>query len=402
MSNGVDRRDELLGMAREDHREEAVRNGSLLADMFDGAWLDAQTFAPLEYAVPGIIPEGFGVLVSPPKGGKSWLVCGIGLACAAGGTAIGAIQVPKRPVLYLALEDGERRLQSRCRRIMAGQRIPAGIRFITRAENSAVAFGMICEFFTSHHNEKPLVILDTFGRAKPTKPASADPYQFDYKVGAQLKAAVDAAPGATLLAVHHTRKAESSDFIDAVSGTHGIAGSADFVLVLARKRHSHEAFLSVTGRDVIEAEYALTVSDGIWELAGHNLAESAGEAETRRERTQLGDRALEVLAYVNSHAETRPADIEALGISKDQTRIYLSRLVKSSRIGKIRRGVYGPINALFTSVPSVTSPNQEVTDVANVIPLVKGPGRCQECGFHTLTQGHRGDCSKQQREESPQ
>jgi hypothetical protein len=35
--------------------------------MFDGSWLDSQRFPPLEYAVPGIVAEGFGLLVAPPK-----------------------------------------------------------------------------------------------------------------------------------------------------------------------------------------------------------------------------------------------------------------------------------------------------------------------------------------------
>jgi hypothetical protein len=43
-----------------------AENDDVLAGMFSGAWLDTQTFPPLEYAVPGIIPEGFGLLVSPP------------------------------------------------------------------------------------------------------------------------------------------------------------------------------------------------------------------------------------------------------------------------------------------------------------------------------------------------
>lgn len=41
-----------------------------LAAMFDGEWLDTQQFPPLQYAVPGIIPEGLGLLVSPPKAGS--------------------------------------------------------------------------------------------------------------------------------------------------------------------------------------------------------------------------------------------------------------------------------------------------------------------------------------------
>jgi RecA-family ATPase len=396
----IDRSDELLEMYAEDQRHDATRNGSLLGDMFNGTWLDAQTFPPLEYAVPGIIPEGFGVLAAPPKTGKSWLVCGLGLACAAGGTALGTITVPKRPVLYMALEDGKRRLQSRCRRIMANQPIPAGLNFITHAENSHITFGMLFEFLQHHHDDKPLVILDTLGRAKPTRPPSADPYQFDYKVGSQLKTAVDAVPGATLLVVHHTRKAESSDFIDAVSGTQGIAGSADFVLVLMRKRHSDEAFLSVTGRDVSEAEYALTVHEGLWQLDGASLSESALAAEMRREQQRLGDRALEVLAIVNQRAQTRGSDLAQIGIGKDQARIYLNRLAESGRIKKISRGVYKPIaprSQCVTPVTNVTSEPENVTEVTNVTALFNapsGPGRCPECGFHITTQGHRDNCSK--------
>jgi hypothetical protein len=398
MNDDIDRTHELLDLYAEDQRQEAMRNGSLLADMFNGTWLDAQTFPPLEYAVPGIIPEGFGVLAAPPKTGKSWLVCGIGLACAAGGTALDKIVVPQRPVFYLALEDGKRRLQTRCRRIMCDQRLPAAINFITCADNSTIAFGMICEFLQRHHRDKPLVILDTLGRAKPTRPPGADPYQFDYNVGVRLKAAVDQVPGATLLAVHHTRKAESTDFLDAVSGTQGITGSADFVLVLMRKRHSYEAFLNVTGRDVYEAEYALTVTDGMWKLAGDTLAESATEAETRRERQQLGDRTLEVLGFVNAHAETRAADLTKLGVSKEQARVYLNRLAESGRIEKTGRGVFKPTSTGnrggVMSVMSVTSQRRNVTDITEITPLVRGPGRCDECGFHITTQSHRDGCSK--------
>jgi len=381
--------------------------------MFNGAWLDQQEFLPLEYAVPGIIPEGFGVLAAPPKTGKSWLVCNIGLACAAGGTALGRITVTQRPVLYLALEDGQRRLQTRCRRIMANQPLPDGIDFIIRADNSTIAFGMICEFLTQHHDDKPLIILDTLGRAKPVRPTGADPYQFDYNVGVQLKTAVDKTPGATLLVVHHTRKAESSDFLDAVSGTQGIAGSADFVIVLMRKRHSDEAFLNITGRDVIEAEYALTITDGIWQLAGATLAAAASEAETRRERQHLGDRALEVLGFVNSRDETRAADLGALGISKEQARVYLHRLTESGRIAKSGRGVFTPCRGTqYPSVlsgMSVMSEEEDVTEITNITPisrdtaptapLITGPGRCDDCGWHVAEQGHAPNCTANSDEE---
>lgn len=348
---------------------------TLLDTMRDGAWLDQQVFPPLEYAVPGIIPEGLGILAAPPKAGKSWLVGGIGLACAAGGVALGRIAVRKRPVLYLALEDGHRRLQSRFRRIMGGQPIPADINFITRAGTSTVVFGMIVEFLQQHRDEKPLVVLDTFGKAKPPRPPGADPYQFDYQVGTQLKAAVDDVPGASLLLVTHTRKAEAVDFIDSISGTQGIAGSADYALILTRKRHSDDAVLAVTGRDVSEAEYALHADGGVlWRLDGDTLTDAASTAGQRREKQNLGDRAIEVLSIVNDRApanHTTAADVaEKLGVDAHQARTYLSRLAESGRVKKVGRGLYTGV----ASVASVALDSGNATDATHATPLFQCDG----------------------------
>ena len=59
------------------------------------------------------------------------------------------------------------------------------------------------------------------------------------------------------LVVHHTRKAHADDFLDTVSGTQGLAGAADAVLVLTRSRGTHRRAPEGHRRDVEEAEYAL-------------------------------------------------------------------------------------------------------------------------------------------------
>ena len=343
----------------------------ILAGMRNGTWLDAQEFPPLEYAVPGIIPEGFGVLVAPPKAGKSWLVCGLGLACATGGLALGRIHVEQRPVLYLALEDGQRRLQSRSRRLMYDQPIPAGIHFVTKALPLQV-IPMILEFLCRYGEAKPLIVIDTLGKARGQRPAGADLYQWDYQTGTQLKNAIDGVPGSTLLVVHHTRKAEAGDFVDSVSGSAGIAGSADYLLVLARKRHSDQALLSVTGRDVMEAEYALRVDDGIWEFGAENLSAASAVARERREQGQLGDPSLKIVAYVNDHpaAGTRAADLAEIGIDQDKARVYLNRLADSGRIKKVGRGLYMPV----TSVTTVTSNGSHGSNETQITLVTGGVG----------------------------
>ncbi|WP_072687795.1 AAA family ATPase [Rhodococcus marinonascens] len=319
----------------------ADREPHVLDGMADGAWLDAQSFPPLQWSVQGIVPEGFGLIVAPPKAGKSWFVAGIGLACATGGLALGKISVSRRPVLYMALEDGHRRLQGRFRQILGeGIPIPKDIHLIVRARPLEVV-AMISEFLDLHSAKAPLIILDTLGKVKPPKRAGEDSYTADYAIGTKLKDLVDAVSGSSLLVVHHTRKAESSDFVDAVSGTQGIAGSADFILVLARKRKSDDAVLAVTGRDVPENEYALTTSDGRWSLDGMDLTDAAATVEHRQQKTALGDRSIEILRFVESRSQTTPGEVaEHLGIDSKTAGTLLGRLYDAGNIEKSGRGIY--------------------------------------------------------------
>src|SRR5215216_2453166 len=242
----------------------------LLSTLRDGAWLDAQEFPPLAYAVPGLIPEGSVVPVGPQKIGKSWLVLTIALAAASGGKALG-LDIPKRPVLYLALEDGDRRLQDRCRRLLGGDPIPEEFEYQTRVEPGRIldTIGAWLHWKT----DPPLVILDTLGKVLPPTQMGEDRYARDYRVGSALKQIVDGWPGMTLLINHHDRKAAADDFVDSVSGTHGLAGAADTIVVLCRDRQDSNGLLKVTGRDVPEGEYAVRFKDGaVWELDGDDLA----------------------------------------------------------------------------------------------------------------------------------
>jgi RecA-family ATPase len=314
----------------------------LLAGLRDGKWLDAQQFAPLDYHVPGLIPEGTVLMVGAPKIGKSWLVLGIGLGVAAGGYAFGKIKVAQRPVLYLALEDGDRRLQDRCRRLLGdGEHIPAALCRIITVEPGMV-LATIAKWMEQHNGDAPLVILDTLGKVMPPALAGESSYQRDYRIGSALKRIVDAHPGMSLLTNHHDRKAASEDFVDAVSGTHGLAGAADTVIVVNRRRYETTGILSVTGRDVVEGEYALRFDEGsVWRLDGDDLGAAAKAAAQYRATAGLGDRSAEILAFVATCAAgATAAEVEA-ALEMDDARRYLARLVAAQKLVRLKRGVYG-------------------------------------------------------------
>ena len=58
------------------------------------------------------------MLCGKPKMGKSWLVLGFALGIACGGYVLSKVKVEPGHVLYLALEDNERRLQRRAKQVL--------------------------------------------------------------------------------------------------------------------------------------------------------------------------------------------------------------------------------------------------------------------------------------------
>ena len=347
---------DLVPSDTSDTSDSPGRGASLLTGMHDGAWLDKQEFAPLRYHVPGIIAEGVTVLAGAPKVGKSWLVLGCALAVAAPGSAFGKLWCEARPVFYLALEDGDRRLQERCRVLLGSKYrprdpIPGAFTYLTRVRPGAVV-ATIGEYLDAHGKPGPLVIVDTLGKVLPPALLGETSYGRDYRIMTDLKDLTDAWPGTSLLISHHDRKAETPDFVDSVSGTNGIAGGADTVLVLARPRGESGGLLHVTGRDVTEDSYAVSFDRGAWTLdGGGGLDEAAATARARHATAGLAERSAEIVAYVIGRDEpVSPAQVaNALGLDGDQAGKYLRRAVEAGRLTKTGYGLYAPVRSVRMS-----------------------------------------------------
>ncbi|OLT09315.1 hypothetical protein BJF77_11040 [Kocuria sp. CNJ-770] len=361
---------------------------------FSARWLTAQDFPAVEYVVPGIIPEGLTLLTAAPKIGKSWLVLGLGVAAATGGYAFGSIPVGRRPVLYLALEDGQRRLQSRLRTIGVDDG-PSDLTFMTTVPAGPIA--TIEAFLERHGEQNPLIVLDTLGKVRPVNGGN-DQYQRDYQQMSVLKELVDAKPGSSLIIVHHTKKAETTDFLDSVSGTQGLAGAADSILVLRRARHEQDATLNVTSRDAAEGEYAVRFDSttGTWALDGTSLVDAAQRVEERRTTEGVGDEMAELVRVVNRHPDgIKRKDLEALvHMEPGSIGVYLRRATEAGRITNPRRGIYAPVTTV-TSVTIPGEPSTNVTDVSDVTTDVWGSDSRSTC-VHGLADG---DCFQRMSEE---
>src|SRR5215212_3449421 len=84
---------------------------------YTGNELRDKVFPPVRWAIPGILAEGVTLFGGREKMGKSWLAFGLCIAVATGGYALGKMPVEQGDALYLSLEDPERRLHKRIRRL---------------------------------------------------------------------------------------------------------------------------------------------------------------------------------------------------------------------------------------------------------------------------------------------
>lgn len=248
---------------------------------WSAADLMAADFPEARWAIPRVVPEGLTLFAGPPKIGKSWLMLGAAVAVASGGKAFGSVDVEQGGVLYVALEDPARRLAQRLAVVLEGSVAPAGLDFATTWPLLHDGGADQLDEHLDEHVDTRLVVVDVFVKARGTTSDREDRYQADYRAMSWLKEVADRHQVA-VVAVHHVRKQASEDFVDTVSGTNGLAGAADTILVLARSRGAADAKLHVTGRDVDEHEHAMKLVGGRWTLLDGPASDYDASDQRRR------------------------------------------------------------------------------------------------------------------------
>ena len=218
--------------------------------------LQVANIPDLKWTVDNLLPEGLAVLVSPPKFGKSWMSLQLSVAVATGGEFLNC-STRKGCVLYLALEDSARRLQERLT-YFTGQNAPNNLFFALQSASIGIGLEDEIVAFVKEHSDTVLIIIDVLARVRPSLSRHENPYYQDYSVMGGLKEIADRYQ-VTILVVHHTRKVmDSTDFLNNISGTNGLAGSCDTILTIEREsRNAATSVLNVTGRDVHPQEITI-------------------------------------------------------------------------------------------------------------------------------------------------
>lgn len=230
--------------------EEEVKRNLPKVNIISAKDLQQMEFTATYYAVEGVIPEGETVIAAPPKTGKSWLMLDMCLAVATGNKFLD-FETTKSDTLYLALEDGDKFEQERLN-IVCPQEAPENFFFIfDNILHLNEGFLLQLDEFIAIHPNVKLIVIDTlnFVQYHPGKGESA--YHCDYRTGKDLKSWGEKHEIAVVVVTHTTKMIHAEDEMMNVSGTNGVTGAADSVVVLSKEhRTDHNAKMFITGRKV--------------------------------------------------------------------------------------------------------------------------------------------------------
>src|SRR5262249_47980606 len=259
-----------------DYVGEALGGAAWQSGSFTAKELQSMRFSPISWIVAKIIPaEGVTLLCSKPKFGKSWFAYDLCIACTTDRFTLGTIKPAQGDVLSLALEDSKRRLHGRMSKLLpTGVMWPGALTLKTewrRLHEGGVGDIRAWHTHTKSQGGKPiLVVIDVL--AKVRKPVgNRQLYEADYAALADLTKLANEL-GVAIVVVHHTRKMAADDLMETVSGSYGVSGAADTILVMATKGSG--TVLDIRGRDVEPAELAIEFDKNTcrWRVLGNAAA----------------------------------------------------------------------------------------------------------------------------------
>jgi RecA-family ATPase len=328
-SDFAELRKSILSIAPVGEEEEADKGPVVSAQQ-----LRDMTFEPIKYVVPNFIVEGLTLLAGKPKMGKSWLMLDISVAVTTEGEALGVSCGDAGSVLYCALEDNLRRLQWRMNRLL-GPHVPwpSNLDFRTEGQMKRLNEGGLDELkdWIKTADRPRLIIIDTFAMVRAAKDLkdTSSSYDSDYNAVKDLRTFA-ARHGVAVILVHHTRKAEADDALDTVSGTLGLTGAPDTVIVL--KRQQGGVTLYGRGRDIDELEKALSFDREHfkWQVRG-----DAAEVRVSDQRKAI------VKAIREAGKAIGPKAIaEAAGMRVNNVSYLLNKMVQDEQVHVAEPGKY--------------------------------------------------------------
>lgn len=292
-----------------------------------------KAFAPLRFIIPEYLVEGLTIFAGRPKTRKSFLWLHAAVAISAGLKTLGIDCGPRGDVLYCALEDSERRLKWRIKK-MFGTPSPdvSGLTFWTKMPRLSEGGADMIKQWIEQTERPRLIIVDTFAKIKAPKGREQSAYDHDYETISELQALALKLRIAIVL-IHHTRKQIADDPFDTVSGTLGLTGAADTITILS-KHSSGNYLMMAKGRDIEDYNKIISFDNAtcVWSVIGD-----------MEEGDELPDTQRLILRTLKDHAPAALSPqsvVKATDLSHDNVRQALARMAQTGAVKKIGHGSY--------------------------------------------------------------
>jgi hypothetical protein len=234
--------------------------------------------------------------------------------------------------MMLFLEDTERRMQRRITPMLGvfKDNWPARFQYATEFPRLDEG-GLDMLYLWAKEAEKPrLLSIDLWERFRPPlNGKTKSQYSQDYQDLAKVQKMFAEFPGLGVMVTNHRRKLSAEDIFDTISGTLGLNGGADTLMVLAREEGAKS--LEVRGRDI--TDYAIIIEQDERTLRWRNVG-------ARHEGASTPERKKIVEAMRGKGPMTLKQIADAVGGSYDAVKNLVSKMHGDDALCRVSYGKY--------------------------------------------------------------
>jgi hypothetical protein len=284
----------------------------------------ASSAPPMRWVIPDYIGEGLTILAGRRNSGKSWLALDWAIAVASGVAAMGSVACDPGDVLYVDLENGERRIRSRLDTFFSRGKPPRlrRLQWLNDAPEDQNLIELLDDWRRAVETPRLVVIDPPQSLRGPAGPGHDD---LDSAALSELRRWATTHPVAVVCTMR-TRKAPTRDPHDALANA--LFACADAVMLL--DQDDCGPTLEVCGRDVSKKCMGLDFDKGRWSLEGEAAA------------FRLSAERQNILDVLRDHDHRmRPKEIaDMLGVPAVNVRKLLCSMLSDGQVITPWRGEY--------------------------------------------------------------
>jgi hypothetical protein len=234
--------------------------------------------------------------------------------------------------LFLSLEESPRQFRAKLKGMGFDPAAVAGIRVEFEWPKGDDGIAGIRQYLTDNPGTE-LIIVDSLSAIRGSDNPKATLFQQEYDFGRKMLQICSDFPGLAIIAIHHTRKAESEDPMDLVSGTNGVSAACTSVGILHKIPTGFSMhWESRNWPDDAPHDYEIIRDGGRWRMIG-----PISEVIASLPPTATGQAA--IINYMREHGTVSQKGMAIyLGVTPQAVQQSVNRLVEKGLVLKTDLG----------------------------------------------------------------